>query len=192
MDSPDPAFLTAILDQVPAEERSSVERVLPPLYEELRRIAGQLFAAQPPNHTLQPTAVVHEAYLKLADRVDVHWRDRQHFLALAAKVMRELLADYARRRNADKRGGDRARLTLVDDVVPSASAEIDLVAFHDALERLAALNPRHATIVEMRCLAGLGSQEVADALGVSRRTIELDWRAAQAWLQGELAGRDRA
>lgn len=196
VDDPDPVLMTAILDQVADADRPSVEELLPILYVELRRVADRLFAHQPPGHTLQPTAIVHEAYLKLADRVDVRWRDRPHFMALAAKVMRELLADHARRRNAGKRGGGRLRLTLVDDLLadPGAadpgSSDVDLLALSDVIAKLAALNPRHAEIVEMRCFAGLGAAEIATALGVSRRTVELDWRIAQAWLQGELARDD--
>lgn len=188
MDEPNSAFVTAVLDRVSAGDRSAVERLLPLVYGELRAIAGGLFARQPSDHTLQPTAVVHEAYLRLADRVDTRWKDRRHFLALAAKVMRELLADHARRRNALKRGGGRRRLTLLDELATPAEPTIDLVGFHEALERLATLHARQAEVVELRCLAGLDVGDIADVLGVSRRTVELDWRAARAWLQCELIG----
>lgn len=185
-DGPRPELVTAVLDTFDAADRSSVERVLPDVYGELRRVAERLFAVQPAGHTLQPTAVVHEAYLKLAGRMDVRWRDRPHFMALAAKVMRELLADHARRRNAVKRGGGRLRLTLAEDLVADDAADVDLLAFHDAIGRLCALNARHGAIAEMRCLAGLDAGEIAEVLGVSRRTVELDWRIARAWLQAEM------
>lgn len=183
---PSPELVTAVLETVDDADRTSVERVLPDLYGELRRVADRLFAGHPAGHTLQPTAVVHEAYLKLAGRVDVRWRDRPHFMALAAKVMRELLADHARRRLAEKRGGGRARLTLAEDLVAGGRGEVDLLALHDVIARLGQLNPRHGAIVEMRCYAGLSVPEIADLLGVSRRTVELDWRAARAWLECEL------
>lgn len=189
MTQPGDEFVTAILDRVAEGDRSAAEKLLPLVYDELRAIAGGVFASQPSDHTLQPTALIHEAYLKLADRADKRWKDRKHFLALAAKVMRELLADYARRRTAKKRGGDVGRVTLIEDLTPIKQDGIDLVDFHDVLERLSGLNPRHAEIVEMRCLAGLSTEDIAEVLGVSRRTVELDWRSARAWLQCELGDR---
>ena len=188
---PDPDFVTAILEDVADEDRSAVELAIPPIYAELRRIADQLFARQPAHHTLQPTAVVHEAYLKLADRIDVHWNDRQHFLALAAKVMRELLADYARRRNALKRGGGVRRLTLIEEAAAD-DPPMDLVEFHDALAQLETLNARHAQIIELSVLAGLNAAEIAEQIKVSRRTVELDLRAARAWLRSELSDWDES
>lgn len=178
-------LISAVLDRVADDARPEAEQLVPTLYDELRSIASGIFKNQPQGHTLQPTILVHEAYLKLAGSHEARWKDRNHFLALAAKVMRELLADYARRRTAQKRGGGSGRVTLVEDVTPARDG-IDLVVFHDVLAKLQSLNPRHAEIVEMRCLAGMGVQETADALGVSRRTVELDWRAARAWMRCEL------
>ena len=186
---PTQEFVTALLEDVAAPDRSAVEQLIPHLYAELRRIADHLFAHQPGHHTLQPTAIVHEAYLKLADRIDVRWSDQQHFLALAAKVMRELLADYARRRNAAKRGGGMKRFTLIDDAV-AGKPGMDLLDFHDALARLEELNPRHAQAISMSVLAGMSAGAIAEHLSVSQRTVELDLRAARAWLRTELSDRD--
>ncbi len=184
-------FVTAILNRVADGERSAAARLLPLVYDELRAIAGGFFADQPSGHTLQPTALVHEAYLKLAGKMDTRWKDRKHFMALAAKVMRELLADYARRRTAQKRGGGAGRVTLMEELLPAREG-IDLLAFHDVFDKLATFNPRHAEIVELRCLGGLTSDETAEVLGVSRRTVELDWRAARAWLRCELGDESHA
>ncbi len=178
-------FISAILDRVSDDARPGAEHLVPPLYDELRAIAGRIFANQPRGHTLQPTVLVHEAYMKLAASPGAPWTDRNHFLALAAKVMRELLADYARRRKAKKRGGGSQKVTLVEELTPARSG-IDLVVFHDVLDKLQAFNKRHADIVELRCFAGMSVQETADALGVSRRTVELDWRAVRAWMKCEL------
>lgn len=186
MPNQDNEFVTAVLNRVAAGDRSAAARLLPLVYDELRAIAGGIFSGHPAGHTLQPTALVHEAYLKLADRVDTRWKDRKHFLALAAKVMRELLADYARRRTAEKRGGGAVRVTLIEELTPVSEQGVDLLMFHDSLEKLSSFNERHAEIVELRCLAGLNVQETAEVLNVSRRTVELDWRAARAWLRCEL------
>jgi len=165
-------------------------QLLPVVYEQLRALAGRYLDNQPPGHTLQPTALVHEAYAKLAAS-GATWSDREHFLALAATVMRQVLADHARGLSRQKRGGDWQRITvggIASTDSEGRSQEIDLVALDGALRRLESLDSRQARIVELRFLAGMTVQEVAKVLGVSRRTVELDWRGARAWLRRELDG----
>jgi RNA polymerase sigma-70 factor, ECF subfamily len=160
--------------------------VLPLIYEELRSMAEGFFAAQPREHTLQPTALVHEVWLKLA-RAGADVVNKQHFLALSSTAMRQVLADHARRKRSDKRGGILARVTL-DEELDAVRAEFDVVAFDDALAKLSAIKERYARIVELRFLGGMSIPEVAAELAVSTRTIELDWRAARAWLLREMQG----
>src|SRR5262249_13629321 len=141
-----------------------------------------------PGHTLQPTALVHEAYLRLLDQTRIEVKNRAHFYTLASRLMRRILVDHARARGRDKRGGDRQRISLDSDVAPTADSAIDLLAIDEALERLAALSPRKARLVEMRFFAGLSEQEAADALGVSRTIAARDWSFARTWLSRELRG----
>ncbi len=169
---------------------SAPERLIPLVYEELRALAGVLFRDQPRGQTLQPTALVHEAYLRLAAQTTPSWNNRQHFLRVAAKAMRHLLTDAARRRRALKRGGDNVQLTLDSDPTADTSCLTDVLALDDAISKLAALDPRQGQIVELRFLGGLSVDETAEILGVSPRTVELDSRLARAWLQRELRGKD--
>jgi len=172
---------------------SSVSELMPLVYDELRRLAACFFRDGRSGGTLQPTALVHEAYLRLADRPSVRPKSRTHLIHLAARAMRNVLADFARARNASKRQGDRTRVTLSDLPDPArgdciVADHIDLV---DAIDRLSRLNPRHAEIVVLRFFGGLTVHEVAEELGVSFRTVEDDWRLARAWLVYALeSGRD--
>ena len=168
------------------EQDHAPDDLLPLVYDELRRLADGYLRRERPGHTLQPTALVHEAYLRLVDQTRVDWQGRTHFLAIGAQMMRRLLIEHARRRQRLRRGGDRLRITLADDVAPIPGQDLDLVAVRDALERLTALDQRQARIVELRFFAGLTVAEVAQALGVSRRTVEGDWTHARAWLRREL------
>lgn len=179
--------LTAILARVDQGDQQAVHEVLPVVYDELRSMAAAMFANERTEHTLQPTALVHEAYLRLVNRLSERFRDRKQFYALAAKVMRQVLTDHARAARAQKRGGDWARVTLNPIVSPLTTCDFDLEALDAAMAKLASLNLRHAQIVEYRFLSGLPVDEVANVLGISPRTVELDWRAARAWLQIELA-----
>lgn len=156
------------------------------LNDELRGLARAVFADQHASHTLQPTVLINEAWLKLSRRTEMV-NDRQHFLALAAKAMRQILADHARAKSTAKRGGRRAKLTFCEDGFASTAPELDLIAFHDALERLSCLNPRHADVVEFRMLGTLRVPEIAELLGVSENTVLRDWQAARLWLRRELA-----
>ena len=163
-----------------------IDRLFHDLNDELRGLAGAIFSDQHASHTLQPTVLINEAWLKLSGKPNVV-NDKQHFLALAAKVMRQILADHARGKSAIKRGGQRATLTLHEGSVASDFPVLDVVAFHDALERLSALNQRHAEVVEYRILGTLRISEIADLLGVSENTVHRDWQAARLWLRRELA-----
>src|SRR5262249_20932827 len=137
------------------------------------------------NHTLQPTALVNEAYMRLAAQRQVPWHDRAHFVALAAQMMRRILVDHARRRNMGKRSGRWARVTLSDQAVP-APDDVDVIALDEALWRLAAFDPRKSRLVELRYFAGLSIDETADAIGLSPATVDREWRVARAWLQTQL------
>jgi RNA polymerase sigma factor (TIGR02999 family) len=179
-------ILTAL--QQPSREQSASDDLLPLVYDELRRLAEGYLRRERSGHTLQPTALVHEAYIRLVDQTRVDWQGRTHFLAVGAQMMRRLLIEHARRRSRRRRGGDRLRITLDADVAPIAGQDLDLVAIRDALQRLATLDPRQARVVELRFFAGLTVAEVAQVLKVSQRTVEGDWTHARAWLRRELTG----
>ena len=136
--------------------------------------------------TLQPTALVHEVYLKLADHDHLQWNDRAHFVAIAVRAMRQVLIDRSRRRSAEKRGGERHRITLDEKLVGRFSAQLEILALNDALERYASLDARGARVAELKIFGGLGSEEMAHVLDVSVRTVQNDWAMAQMWLSREL------
>jgi RNA polymerase sigma-70 factor, ECF subfamily len=162
-----------------------LDRLLPDIYDELRRLAGRAMKDQRSDHTLQPTALVHEVYLKLASSAGAAPTDRTHFLATAARAMRQILVDHARARGAGKRGGGAFKVTL--SLAGASEAEaFDLLAFDEALRRLESLDEQQARIVELRYLVGLSVEEVAESLGVSPRTVKRDAAMAKAWLFREL------
>lgn len=165
------------------------ERLLPAVYEELRQQAGRAMRREGDVHTLQATALVHEAYLRLVDQRRVEWRSRAHFFAIAAQMMRRVLVDHARTRLAAKRGGALQRVTLGDVGAGAADSgeDMDVLALHEALEELAVLDPRQARLVELRYFGGLGIEETAEALEVSPATVKRDWAVARAWLRRALA-----
>ncbi len=173
--------------EVPEAHKPTIRTLVPTVYDELREIATRLLAHRSSDACLQPTAIVHEAYLKLASSTEATWNDKSHFLALCARVMRQVLADHARDAQRVKRGGaDRRRLTLTTNLVGGGSSPIDALALEDALLRLEVTEPRAARVAEMRFLAGMSVEEVGAVLNVSPRTVEVDWRAARAWLRREL------
>ncbi len=179
--------VTKIILELASGDRSAVNRLLPEIYGELRALAGSYFREQQPNHTLQPTALVHEAFLKLVNATDQNWTSRKHFFDVAAMAMRQLLADHARRAASLKRGGGARRITLSEAVTPLDDApDVDLVALDLALTKLSALDPRQGRIVGLRYLAGLSVDETAEVLGVSPRTVKLDWQMARSFLRREL------
>ncbi len=157
------------------------------VYNELRRLAAHYMKAERPDHTLQPTALVHEAYLRLVGRGQRDWKDRAHFFAVAADTMRTLLVDHARARLAAKRGGGRTRTELGDTAETNCLEGEDLIALDEALSRLAVQDARQARIVELRYFGGLDIREVAAVLGISERTVKREWSMAKAWLYVELS-----
>jgi len=167
-------------------DETALDQLIPAVYGELRRIAGNFMKRQNPGNTLQASALVNEAFMRLVDSNKVNWQSRTHFFAVSAQLMRRVLVDAARRRNSQKRGGDRMRITLDDRVDVSNEDDTDLVALDEALTRLADLNPRHSRIVELRYFGGLTEEQVAETLNVSARTVRRDWSVARAWLFREL------
>lgn len=181
----DPMQVTQVLNAVAAGDESAAARLLPMIYDELHRLAQIRMARTPPGQTLQPTALVHEAFLKLLGRGDPGWKGRHHFFGAAALAMREILIDQARRKAALKRGGDRKRVAGDPEVAFEEPKE-DILALNEALTRLEAEDPRKGEIVMLRYFAGLDPAETAAALNVSERTIEREWRYIKAWLRREL------
>jgi RNA polymerase sigma factor (TIGR02999 family) len=184
MTGPEGSDSTRLLKLATEGDQEAAARLLPVVYDELRRLAARRFGGQPPGHTLQATALVHEAYLRLVHQEKVDWRGRTHFFATAARAMHQILIDHARSRNAAKRGGSRNRITLSG--LPVDARETDFSDLIEALEKLAALNPRHHDIVRLRFFGGLNVKEVAEALGISTRSVEEGWRMARAWLLVQL------
>ncbi len=172
--------VTTLLRRWGAGDRSAAEAVLPHVYDELRRIASSHFRAG--GHTLQPTILVHDAFLRLVERSEIPWQNRAHFYGVAARAMRQVLVDYLRHRNRAKRGGNAVRVTIVDNLIGDAASDIDLLALHDALERLERMDPEKARIVELRFFGGLSIAETAEFLGISPASVVRRWRRARAWL----------
>jgi RNA polymerase sigma factor (TIGR02999 family) len=170
----------------PSGRAEDAGQLVPLVYDELRALARKYFRDERPDHTLQPTALVHEAYLRLVDESRVDWEGRAHFRAVCAKVMRRVLIDYARSRNRARRGGGQKPVALESALAPLELDQVDAVELHDALERLAKLDARQARVVELRFYGGLSVEEVAKTLGVSKRTVEGEWTHAKAWLRAEL------
>lgn len=169
-------------------EPRAVDDLVPLVYRELHAIADAYSRRERPDHTLQPTAVVHEAFLKLfaGEPPSVDWQDRSHFLGIAAKVMRQVLVDHSRRKKAGKRGGGARRTTLPEEPSPRTLRPSDIEALDDALQALESLAPEEARVVELRFFGGLSLEETAECLGVSRKTVVRRWRRARAWLRVEL------
>lgn len=176
--------VTELLARWNRGEVAAREALIPVVYEELHRLAGRYLARENPGHTLQTTALVHEAYLRLASRNCRHFADRTHFFAVAAKLMRNILIDHARMRRAAKRGHNKVRVVLEDvDQLSAPSEAVDLVGLDEALNRLAALDPKQVTIVELRFFAGLSIEETALALHMSSATVKRHWLAAKTWVR---------
>jgi RNA polymerase sigma-70 factor (ECF subfamily) len=181
--------VTALLLAWGRGDDSALERLMPLVHDELRRLARRLMRDERPGHTLQTAALVNEAYLRLVDASRVRWQDRAHFFALCARLMRRILVDHARSRNYQKRGGGLRHVSLHDDLVGPGERATDLVALDDALETLARSDPRKSRVVELRFFAGLSVEETAEALDVSPETVMRDWKFAKVWLLRELRGR---
>jgi RNA polymerase sigma-70 factor (ECF subfamily) len=179
--------VTASLLALSAGDRPAAERILPLVYDELRQLAANyLRRERRPDHTLQPTALVHEAYLRLVDQSRVDWKNRAHFCAMASEMMRRILVDHARRHYAQKRGGAETRIALDDAVSFPRDVGVDVVAVDEALFDLARLDPQQSRIVELRFFGGLTLDETAEVMGVSRSTVQREWNMAKAWLYNQL------
>jgi RNA polymerase sigma factor (TIGR02999 family) len=179
--------VTDLLARWSQGESTARERLVPLVYDELRRLAQNLLLGQRRDHSLQSTALVHEAYLRLVGHDMVHWDNRVHFFAVAAQLMRRILVDHARKHLAAKRRGDQVTLSLDEHLAPAKSRPLDVVALDDALNELSRMNPQHSRIIELRFFAGLSIEEVAQALGISPAKVKRDWAVARAWLYRELA-----
>jgi len=180
---------TTLLTRASAGDSKAVSQLMPLVYNELRKIAASYLRRERPGQTLQATALVHEAYVRLISEKSHNWQNRTHFLAIAALSMRQILVQRARSRKASKRGGDPARITLDEALLPSPTAgpgAIDLVALDFALQRLAEVSERQAKVVELRYFGGLGVEETAAVLDISPATVKRDWTVARAWLKREL------
>ncbi|MGI8639670.1 MAG: sigma-70 family RNA polymerase sigma factor [Pyrinomonadaceae bacterium] len=183
----EPPDITHILQELSDGKADVFDSLMPLVYDELRRQAARFMRRERPNHTLQTTALIHEAFLKLVNQKEVRWQNRAHFFAIAATAMRRILVDYAKTRNREKRGGDAVMLQLDENVEAVASRRsIDLEALDEALNRLAHFDERQARVVELRYFSGLTEQETAEVLGVSPATVRLDWKMAKAWLRNQL------
>ena len=184
--------VTRLLGDLRNGNEEAVAKLVPLLYRELRRMAGAYLNSERRNHTLQPTALVHEAYLRLVDQKDVQWQNRQHFFGVSAQVMRRILVDHARSHEAVKRGGAVPRVSLDEAIVISKARSAELLALDEALTRLAALDPRQARIIELRFFGGLTVEETAQVLGISPATVKRDWNMAKAWLNREVRKEKRS
>jgi RNA polymerase sigma-70 factor, ECF subfamily len=179
--------VTLLLGQLCQGDKDAADRLIPLIYAELRRIARGYMQRERSDHTLQATALVHEAYMRLIDGQQGPWQNRAHFFATAAHTMRQILTDYARRRTARKRGGTTARKVSIDaDLLVAPNQLEGLIAIDEALERLEAIDPRQGRLVELRFFAGLNEEEAALVMGISPVTVRREWRSAKAWLHREM------
>ena len=186
--------LTGLLAAWSDGDASSLDRLIPVVYNELRRMAARYLRRERGDHTLQATALVHEAFLKLVDQRHVRWQNRAHFFAIAARLMRRVLVDHARERRYQKRGGDAQRVSLDEGLAIGPGQDEDLVALDEALSALGEVDPRKSRVVELRFFGGLSVEETAEALEVSPETVRRDWRLAKSWLLRRLgeSGSDEA
>jgi RNA polymerase sigma-70 factor, ECF subfamily len=186
-DSPSGAITQWLLDWGRSDKKG-LDQMLPVMYEELHRMAAHYLSREGAGHTLQPTALVHEAYLRLVDQRRVDWRNRAQFLGLAASMMRRILVNHARDRSARKRGGNPERVSLSLVESPSGRPDVELIALEDALQRLAGLDQRKGRVVELKFFGGLTIDEIAEVLGISAATVEREWAFARAWLYDAIEG----
>jgi RNA polymerase sigma-70 factor, ECF subfamily len=179
--------VTRLLGELKSGNKDAEARLLEVVYPELRKIAARYLSRESSGHTLQPTALVNEAYLQLAGQMGKNWQNRSHFFAVAAQLMRRILVDYARNRNAAKREGGRQKLELTDSLAISDDRLEEILSIDSALDKLAEFDPRKSKVVELRFFGGLTEGEVAEVLNIVPRTVRRDWNLAKAWLHGELA-----
>ncbi len=187
--APDTTRITELLLAVSDGGREAFDQLVPVVYDHLRRIAGAQLRREASGYSLQPTALVHEAYVRLIDQRHLKWRNRAHFFGVAASLMRRILVDHARARVADKRGGGLERVTLNgDEAAAGIPRAIDVLALHESLSRMAAFNPRQERVVELRYFGGLTIEEAAEVIGISEATLVREWTIAKAWLRADLSG----
>ena len=188
-----PGEVTLLLAEMRSGRKDALTRLAPLVYNELRRLAGRYMRDERTGHTLQPTALVHEAYLRLAGQDRANWRNRAQFMGIAGQLMRRILVDHARKRHAAKRGGT---LVTLDEGIGnqrnSGAQTEEILAVDEALARLDHLDPQQARVVELRYFGGLSAEETAEAMGMSQRTVEREWTTAKAWLRAQLAGEEPA
>lgn len=179
--------VTQILHDWSSGDTTAPERLMPLVYDELRRLARTFLSRERDSHTLQPTALVNEAYLRLVDQTRVNWQNRAHFYGIASRLMRRVLIDHARAHATEKRGGSAIRLSLDDMQVPVEERAASFVALDEAMKRLEQMDERKCKVVEMRFFGGLSDEEIAEVLGITTRTVLRDWKTARLWLYRELS-----
>jgi RNA polymerase sigma-70 factor (ECF subfamily) len=180
--------ITRLLVAWEGGDGEAFSRLIPFVYPELRRLAHRYMSGEAPDNTLQTTALIHEAYIRLIGAQNVRWQNRAHFFAISAHLMRRILVDFARRRHYQKRGGQVQKIPIADDLAVSDEPEVDLLRLNDALEALATFGPRKAKVIELRYFGGLDVAETAEVLKISQASVLRDWRLARAWLRNELSG----
>ena len=170
------------------KDKESLDKLMPVVYDELRRQPARYLRREQPGHTLQTTALIHEAYVRLVDQHNVQWQNRAHFFGIAAQMMRRILVDHARRKKRAKRGGSDIKISLDDATVAVQGQDLDVVAVDEALTRLAKIDEQQSRVVELRFFSGLTVEETAEVMGISPATVKRDWSMAKAWLHRELSG----
>lgn len=183
---PLPGEITSLLDRLADGDRTVADQLVPLVYEELRRAAARRLRHERPDHTLQATALVHEAYIKLTAQRSARWQNRAQFFAVASQLMRRILVDYARSKGRSRRGGGRQKVPLDEGLLVSPERTEEMLAVEESLSRLEKLDPRQGRVVELRYFGGLTVDEVAEVLGVTSKTVARDWNSAKAWLYGDL------
>lgn len=183
-----PNEVTELLIKWSKGDKAALDELMPAIHSELRRLARRYMARERPGHTLQTTALINEAYVRLVDQQGVEWQDRAHFFAVAAQIMRHILVDYARKYHSDKRGAGTQKVALDDVAVANQERASELVALDGALDALAALDPRQSQIVELRFFGGLTVEETAEVMRLAPITVMREWRLAKAWLRDAIAG----
>jgi RNA polymerase sigma factor (TIGR02999 family) len=181
-----PRDITRLLLELTGGNAAAIDALLPLIYDELRSLAANYLRRERPDHTLQPTALVHEAYLRMVDQTQVNWQNRAHFFGVAAQMMRRILVDHARAHNAGKRGADFQKLSLDENIDKAVERSDELIALDEALRELAEIDNQKARIIELRYFGGLSYEETAEVLGVSAVTVKRHWRMARAWLFGRM------
>ncbi|HEU0253711.1 MAG TPA: sigma-70 family RNA polymerase sigma factor [Pyrinomonadaceae bacterium] len=185
---PPPENITELLASYGRGDKESLDRLMPIVYEELRRQAARYLRREQPGNTLQTTALIHEAYVRLVDQRNTQWQNRAHFFGIAAQMMRRILVDHARAKKRVKRGGSEIRVSLSDATVAAKEQDLDVVALDAALERLALIDEQQSRVVELRFFSGLSVEETAEVMGISKSTVKREWSMARAWLHRELSG----